>query len=83
VDGKVSTDSIRQQLGKFLIQNRYLPCSFVVIVSLRQIVKDETKQMKRLLFLHSTSRFSKADITLQVTSCKEMSNDGSVPPTLH
>ena len=82
LDGKASTDSIRQQLGMFLTHNRSPSCSFV-IVSLREIVKDETKQMKRLLFSHSTSWFSKAEVTLQVTSCKEMSNDGSVPPTLH
>jgi len=63
LDGKASTDSIRQQLGRFLTQNRSPSYSFV-IVSLRQIVKDETKQMKRLLFPYSTSWFSKAEVTL-------------------
>src|SRR5712671_1406661 len=85
LDGKASTDCIRQELGKCLTQNRNkcLSCSFTVIVSLRQIVNDETKKMKRLLLPHSVTQFYKTDVTLQVTNYKEMSNDGSLLPTLH
>jgi hypothetical protein len=65
LDGKASSYSIREELGERLTQNgnRYLLCSFSVVVSLRQILNDETKQMKRLLFPYSNPRFSKTEIT--------------------
>jgi hypothetical protein len=64
LDGKASSYSIRRELGKRLTQNgnRYLLCLFAIVVSLRQILNDETKQMKRLLFPYPP-RFSKTEVT--------------------
>ena len=59
--------------------NGYFVCLFEVVVSLHQILTEMNK-MKRLLFCILLF-VAETDGTLQVTSCKRMSNIGFPLPT--